>query len=86
MWLYQLGWGTEPMPMTAKSVVYFNSSCSKVTLYIISYSKIENRYNRHLDSLCAIVKRRNFMLCENFYTKECFFKVSLINNEKITES
>jgi hypothetical protein len=67
------------MPMTAKSVVFFTSSCFKVTLYLISYSKIENRYNGHWT---AIVQRRNFMLCENFYTKECLFKVSLINDER----
>ncbi len=70
----------EPVPITAKRVVFFNSSCSKVTLYIISYSKIENRYNgQHFTT-------KKLHAARKFYTKESLFKVSLINDECITAS
>ncbi len=69
MWLYQLGRGMEPMPMTAKSEAFFTSSWSKgtTTLCIISYSKIENTVGT-MDSHCKLY----FMLRENFTQNNSF--------------
>ena len=64
-----VGTGDGTNANDSKRVVFFTSSCSKGTLYIISYSKIENRYNGQplydVDTSCCA----KIFTQKNFFTK-----------------